>query len=135
MEHSFAKEEEECLCSFVLFWQHGPNEGNVSSASIADITLIQHFSQLHPTLASFVKMAKEKVKVTSFASGSVCDANALTLKTFKLEKEDNYLSNDRKSSLSQNGLQASYTVFTSFFLEFLVVSIIAQGLDIWLFAD
>ncbi|XP_058218769.1 uncharacterized protein LOC131329578 isoform X2 [Rhododendron vialii] len=105
VEHSFAKEEEECLCSFLLFWQHGPNEGNVTSGSIADITLIQHFSQLHSTLASFVKMAKEKVKVTSFASGSVCDANALTFKNVKLEKEDNHLSNDRKSSLSQNGLQ------------------------------
>ncbi|KAF7140481.1 hypothetical protein RHSIM_Rhsim06G0177900 [Rhododendron simsii] len=107
VEHSFAKEEEECLCSFLLFWQHGPNEGNVTSGSIADITLIQHFSQLHSTLASFVKMAKEKVRVTSFASGSVCDANALTFKNVKLGKEDNHLSNDRKSSLSQNGLQAS----------------------------
>ncbi|GFZ05362.1 hypothetical protein Acr_17g0009340 [Actinidia rufa] len=36
VDHSFAKEEEVCLCTFVLFWKHGPNEGNVTSAGIAN---------------------------------------------------------------------------------------------------
>jgi hypothetical protein len=104
VDHSYAKEEEECLCTFLLFWQHGPNEGNVTSASIADITLIRHFSGAHSTLTSFVKIAKEKVKVASCTSGSVWDANALTLKTIKTEKEDSPMLTG-KSSLCQNGLQ------------------------------
>ncbi|XP_057460560.1 uncharacterized protein LOC130751049 isoform X4 [Actinidia eriantha] len=37
VNHSFAKEEEECLCTFVLFWKHGPNEGNLTSAGIANV--------------------------------------------------------------------------------------------------
>ncbi|KAL6999865.1 hypothetical protein U1Q18_001021 [Sarracenia purpurea var. burkii] len=39
VEHSFAKEEEECLCTFLLFWQHGPNEGNITSTSIANFLM------------------------------------------------------------------------------------------------
>ncbi|XP_010243961.1 PREDICTED: uncharacterized protein LOC104587893 isoform X2 [Nelumbo nucifera] len=60
--HNYSKGEEECLCTFVVLWLHGPNSGQKKSIGIEDICLIPNGDTLHPTLDSFVKISKEKLE-------------------------------------------------------------------------
>ncbi|XP_057460557.1 uncharacterized protein LOC130751049 isoform X1 [Actinidia eriantha] len=105
VNHSFAKEEEECLCTFVLFWKHGPNEGNLTSAGIANVCLVQPFPQIDYRVASFSKMVKEKIEIASLIFGSVSDCNASLCTNVMPDKENSHSSTGEKSSLSQHGLQ------------------------------
>ncbi|XP_059624888.1 uncharacterized protein LOC132268143 [Cornus florida] len=82
-EHSFAKEEE-CMCTFVLCWQHGPNLGNLSLAKIANICIIQSAGQPDFRVASFAKMAKEKLEISSHKSGAIYEGG------FSLGNKSNY---------------------------------------------
>ncbi|GFQ03180.1 hypothetical protein PHJA_002461800 [Phtheirospermum japonicum] len=67
--HSFAGGEEECLCTFVLFWLHGRGRGTLTSANIANICTLDRFSQVDPRISGFLTFAKEKI--TSSKSTSV----------------------------------------------------------------
>ncbi|WJZ99760.1 hypothetical protein VitviT2T_018177 [Vitis vinifera] len=69
-EHSFEDGEEECFCNFILFWKDGPNAGNLTSARVENICLIQHSDLTDPTLASFMKKSREKIKTPSINSAS-----------------------------------------------------------------
>ncbi|KAL2474457.1 SAWADEE domain-containing protein [Abeliophyllum distichum] len=60
-KHSFSSGEEECLCSFVLLWQHGPNSGNLTLANIASICLIQQAIQVDPRILCFLTVARERI--------------------------------------------------------------------------
>ncbi|KAL2494290.1 hypothetical protein Fot_38047 [Forsythia ovata] len=61
-KHSFVSGEEECLCTFVLLWQHGPNVGNQTSAGIGSICILQQAAaQVHPRILRFSKAAKERI--------------------------------------------------------------------------
>ncbi|KAL3651201.1 hypothetical protein CASFOL_004203 [Castilleja foliolosa] len=59
--HSFAGGEEECLCTFVLFWLHGRGRGTLTSANIANICTLVPFSQVDSRISGFLKFAKEKI--------------------------------------------------------------------------
>ena len=59
-DHSFANGEEECLCTFILSWLHGPNAGNLTAESIAQICRVQFRAEMDPIVASFVKKARER---------------------------------------------------------------------------
>ncbi|RVX08150.1 hypothetical protein CK203_017755 [Vitis vinifera] len=50
---NFESGEEKCLCNFILNWQHGPNVGNLTSATVGHICLIQHSTGIDPKVASF----------------------------------------------------------------------------------
>ncbi|GMI85651.1 hypothetical protein HRI_002234400 [Hibiscus trionum] len=52
--HSNVNGQEECECTFLLSWLHGPNVGNISDKRVADVCLIQG-SEIHPKLASFME--------------------------------------------------------------------------------
>ncbi|XP_028758680.1 uncharacterized protein LOC114717638 [Neltuma alba] len=73
-EHSFNGGEEECLCTYTLLWLHGPVAGIYSNATVADVCKIQPTSGLDPVVASFLKIARERTKVTansiSFSKGA-----------------------------------------------------------------
>ncbi|KAK3184560.1 hypothetical protein Dsin_031846 [Dipteronia sinensis] len=73
-QHSFADGEEECLCSFMLVWQHGPNTNSLTEKKIESICIVQPIENLNPNIASFIKMAKEKIKTYAHKSSSVSDA-------------------------------------------------------------
>ncbi|KAI9201311.1 hypothetical protein LWI28_021435 [Acer negundo] len=73
-KHSFADGEEECLCSFMLVWQHGPNANSLTEKKIESICIVQSIQSVIPNLASFIKMAKEKIKSYAHISSSVSDA-------------------------------------------------------------
>ncbi|KAF8412631.1 hypothetical protein HHK36_000600 [Tetracentron sinense] len=69
-EHSYVEGEEVCSCTFVVFWEHGPNAGNLTSIHIEHICLIQSGNaQIDPTLASFLKTSGEKLEVALRNSG------------------------------------------------------------------
>lgn len=56
-------EEEECLCTFILYWLHGPKAGNLTATTIGQICQIQPSGQIDPQVASFLKLARERFLV------------------------------------------------------------------------
>ncbi|WOH03105.1 hypothetical protein DCAR_0522497 [Daucus carota subsp. sativus] len=70
-DHLFEKGEEECLCTFVLSWLHGPNAGNMSSSGVASICLVNTNAPLNSTILTFLKLAKENIKRASLRTRSV----------------------------------------------------------------
>lgn len=59
--HSKAKGEEECLCSFILTWQHGPNASIMMEKKIESICLVQSNEKPDRNMALFLEIAKEKI--------------------------------------------------------------------------
>ncbi|XP_020231093.1 uncharacterized protein LOC109811697 isoform X2 [Cajanus cajan] len=70
-EHSWETEEEVCLCTFILFWLHGPNARNLTAAPIENICVVQPAWELDPVVTSFLEMAREKIELFSSRSVSV----------------------------------------------------------------
>lgn len=64
----FKNQEEECLCTFLLCWQHGPWKDTLTCCSIAGICQIQSCAQVDSRVASFSKTAKEKIRMVSLKS-------------------------------------------------------------------
>ncbi|KAL4555346.1 hypothetical protein LXL04_037964 [Taraxacum kok-saghyz] len=87
-EHTPAK----CLCTYLLFWQHGPDEGNITAASLDDLCLIMS-GAIDPKVADFAKLVREKLR------GPFSQSN-LTSKTPFLTK--------KRSNQTLNKLQASF---------------------------
>ena len=52
---------EKCICNYVLHWQHGPEVGNLTAATLEDIYLIRP-GPIDPTFDKFIKFVKEKLK-------------------------------------------------------------------------
>ncbi|XP_058068339.1 uncharacterized protein LOC131217435 [Magnolia sinica] len=80
-EHTFDKGEEQCLCEFVLFWQHGPIAGTKTLTSIEHICLIQPGSaQNDPNLDFFFEISRKKLELgshrPSFVTEHEISANA-----------------------------------------------------------
>ena len=71
-EHSYEKGEEECLCKFILHWLHGPIAGILNAVNVSSICIVRPTLELDPIVASFLKMAREKVEITSSDSNSIC---------------------------------------------------------------
>ncbi|XP_052177976.1 uncharacterized protein LOC127791866 isoform X3 [Diospyros lotus] len=105
VEHSFAKGEEECLCNFILFWHHGPNEGNKMPATVTNICLLQPFAQIDSRVVSFSKMAKEKFVTASLMSASVSGVKTSLCKGGVPDYENINLSTNPKCSLFQSEIQ------------------------------
>ncbi|KAJ9560723.1 hypothetical protein OSB04_005883 [Centaurea solstitialis] len=51
---------EKCLCTYLLVWQHGPAEGNITATSIEDICLIVP-GAVDPQVIDFAKIVKKKL--------------------------------------------------------------------------
>ncbi|OVA19762.1 Indole-3-glycerol phosphate synthase [Macleaya cordata] len=72
--HKFDEGEEECRCSFVVSWLHGPMVGSKESIRIEHICkLTSGSAQIDPTLASFLKMSREKLELASHNSGFIVE--------------------------------------------------------------
>ncbi|KAL9665926.1 hypothetical protein QQ045_000247 [Rhodiola kirilowii] len=59
-EHFFRDEEEQCLCSFTLSWQNGPNAGLSATVGIESICFLRD-GPLNQTLVDFLRMARTAV--------------------------------------------------------------------------
>ncbi|XP_022017294.1 uncharacterized protein LOC110916965 isoform X3 [Helianthus annuus] len=55
---------EKCLCTCLLFWQHGPEEGHTTRTNLSSVYLIKSGS-VDPTVLNFTKLVKEKVNRAS----------------------------------------------------------------------
>ncbi|KAK0588491.1 hypothetical protein LWI29_001620 [Acer saccharum] len=116
-KHSFADGEEECLCSFMLVWQHGPNANLLTEKKIESICIVQSIQNLNPNLDSFIKMAKEKIKSYAHISGSVSDATGTncsdvgvqSLKQAKVGRSSNLLKRNREDA-DFGGVGNYYTI-------------------------
>jgi len=64
-EHSWKTGEEECLCTFILFWLHGPNARNLTTTSIENICVVRPRWELDPVVDSFLDMVKQKIELFS----------------------------------------------------------------------
>lgn len=64
-EHSVAKGDEQCLCTFVLSWLHGPNAGKITAEKLDQICRVQISEEIDPVVASFLKIAREKIAIAS----------------------------------------------------------------------
>lgn len=51
---------EDCSCSIVLSWLHGPDTGKLTLASVKDLCPIRSQKQLDPRLGCFLELAKWK---------------------------------------------------------------------------
>ena len=55
---------ENCSCSVVLSWMHGPKAGTLTLARVEDLCLIRSQKQLDPRLACFSELVKWKHGIT-----------------------------------------------------------------------
>ena len=60
------------LCKFILHWLHGPIAGILNAANVSSICIVRPTLELDPIVASFLKMEREKVEITSSDSNSIC---------------------------------------------------------------
>ncbi|KAF4349677.1 uncharacterized protein LOC115717198 [Cannabis sativa] len=67
-EHSFANGEEECLCSFILSWLHGPLAGYITAERLEQICRVHHRDEIDSVVASFLSKVKAKLKTGSCRS-------------------------------------------------------------------
>lgn len=64
-EHKLTNGEEECTCTFVLVWLHGPTSGNLATSGIANICNIKSIGKVDPDITSFAKLAKQRIEIVS----------------------------------------------------------------------
>ncbi|KAK9938154.1 hypothetical protein M0R45_014909 [Rubus argutus] len=80
-EHRFVEGEQQCPCTFILEWIHGPQVGTLSVLALENLCRVQLPAiddEVDPSLSSFLNAAKEKIsslsksnKDTSCARGSL----------------------------------------------------------------
>ncbi|XVE72572.1 hypothetical protein DITRI_Ditri11bG0049100 [Diplodiscus trichospermus] len=87
-KHTKVNGQEECECTFPLFWLHGPNVGNVTDKGITDICLLQG-SESQPELASFMEITLQKIQKASCKSisGTSCDLDCNLVAQHKENKD------------------------------------------------
>ncbi|VFQ60522.1 unnamed protein product [Cuscuta campestris] len=64
-DHSYVNGEEECQCTFVLSWIHGPKMGHLTSTGISCVCTLKDDGQVDPKVASFLQIVKSKFPVSS----------------------------------------------------------------------
>lgn len=65
MDHSFCNGEEECLCTFVISWFHGPKKGYLTETGIEGMCILKGVAQVGPKIASFLKLVNRNLGKSS----------------------------------------------------------------------
>ncbi|XP_070006891.1 uncharacterized protein [Nicotiana sylvestris] len=65
VDHSFPNGEEECLCTFIISWLHGPKEGCLTATRIEGMCTIKGVAQVDPKIASFLKLVNQNLGKSS----------------------------------------------------------------------
>ncbi|KAL6580713.1 hypothetical protein OROMI_006636 [Orobanche minor] len=89
-DHSFAGGEEECMCTFVLFWLHGRGRGTLTSTNIASICTLECVPQVDPRISAFWIYVLQ-----SFGSGS---------KGHSSDNKNTHMSTEKNLETSRSGL-------------------------------
>ncbi|XP_021766360.1 uncharacterized protein LOC110730841 [Chenopodium quinoa] len=69
-EHTIVDETENCSCTVILSWLHGPKAGTLTTARVEDLCPIQP-PRLDPRVACFLELAKWKQGITSPCSNLI----------------------------------------------------------------
>ncbi|KAM3395136.1 putative protein isoform X1 [Capsicum galapagoense] len=64
VDHSFSNGEE-CLCTFVVSWLHGPKKGQLTSTRIEGMCIIESVAQVGPKIAPFLKLVNQNLGKSS----------------------------------------------------------------------
>lgn len=64
-EHTIVDGAENCSCTVVLSWLHGPKAGTLTAAKVEDLCPIQSHKQLDPRVSCFLELAKWKHGIDS----------------------------------------------------------------------
>lgn len=86
-EHSFVTGEEECSCTFTLLWRTGPNAENLSVERIEKICAVQINDRIDPTVASFLRLAREKIEMKYCNSSQISEGEVDKEKTASLRQK------------------------------------------------
>ncbi|XP_047252389.1 uncharacterized protein LOC107842066 isoform X1 [Capsicum annuum] len=108
--HSFHNGVEECLCTFVLAWLHGPKKDDLTNSGIEGICIIKGTSQVDPRLASFVELADQKLRKSSGESTSTSEQDNSASQGLSRTKRVRYLSSAQKSDSSFKGISSAKNV-------------------------
>ncbi|XP_021656817.2 uncharacterized protein LOC110647344 isoform X2 [Hevea brasiliensis] len=65
-DHSFVNGEEQCMCTFVVIWLHGPFAGCLANKKVENICIVQSNAQLDPNVSTFLKIVKEKLESAAY---------------------------------------------------------------------
>ncbi|KAG8365743.1 hypothetical protein BUALT_Bualt17G0003600 [Buddleja alternifolia] len=110
--HSFPDGEEECLCTFLLSWEHGPGCGTLTFVNIGSICIVEPVFEVDHRISAFAILAKEKI--TSSKSISILDSHAsaskghqemetgMVLKSLPWKSEDSEMISNYKQCKSQD---------------------------------
>ncbi|CAH9137055.1 unnamed protein product [Cuscuta epithymum] len=109
------EEEEECRCTFVLSWLHGPNTGLLTSASIASVCTVNDEGQIDPKVTYFSRLAKSKVAASSRKSTSIYPKEASA--GLVLAKGGRKLLTDQKNFSFQGGFSSLTCLICCHFLN------------------
>ncbi|KAJ8528375.1 hypothetical protein K7X08_022067 [Anisodus acutangulus] len=108
--HSFHNGVEECLCTFVLSWLHGPKKDYLTSSGIEGICIIKGTAQVDPRIASFVKLANQKLRKSSCKSTATSEQDNSASKGLSRTKRVRYLSSPQKLDSSFKGFSSAKNV-------------------------
>ncbi|KAM1512641.1 hypothetical protein ACFX1Z_024178 [Malus domestica] len=78
-KHVFANGEEQCTCTFILSWQHGPFARTLTAEALEHICRVQPpvaDDELNPLLISFLNLARKRIEATGFSDSNVSSAEA-----------------------------------------------------------
>lgn len=107
-KHSLVNGQEECLCIFVLSWTHGPKKGLLTDAGVASICTIKDDCQVDQQIASFSKLAKDKLQVSSHKSTAILSKKVSARRGSVFAKGGSHPPIDQKATSPQ----ASFFSFT-----------------------
>lgn len=69
--HSFVNGEEQCMCTFVVIWQHGPGAGCLANKKIENICIVRSNAELDPNVDIFSKIVREKLESAAYCNGTI----------------------------------------------------------------
>lgn len=93
--HVLRDGEDECRCTFILCWLHGPRSGKLTIVNIANICTIQVAAPTDQRIVSFAKFARQSMQIACFKS---CTVSTSTVGGPSRHKEVVCLSSSAKSS-------------------------------------
>ncbi|XP_015166218.1 uncharacterized protein [Solanum tuberosum] len=105
--HTFHNGVEECVCTFVLSWLHGPKKDDLANSGIEGICIIKGTTQVDPRISSFLELVNQKLRKSSCKSTSTSEQNNSASKGSSRTKRVRYLSSEQKSDSSFKGISSA----------------------------
>ncbi|KAF3685219.1 hypothetical protein FXO37_00839 [Capsicum annuum] len=100
VDHSFCNGKEECLCTFVISWLHGPKKGYLDNTRIEGLCIIKGVAEVGPKIVPFLKLVnrnfgKSSCMLTSASKyektaseGSSCENEGTKIRKYSRLWED-----------------------------------------------